>query len=212
MNLSKIVSLALVVSSLSLAACGGTAGTEGPEGQEGATGAAGATGATGAQGAAGDAGAAGQDGKDGANGEAGATGGTGAAGAQGAQGVQGIQGTAGATGATGATGAQGAQGVQGIQGPPGGVIESKDVYVKTAEVMGSSKTVVESTVYATIACDGQDIVLSGGCEIDQLGFELTADEPDSSNGAAPMGWECAATYTGGMPYLTATVECLKAAN
>ena len=121
--------LALVVVSLTLAACGGGKGAQGDlgaTGPGGPTGAQGPTGATGASGPAGTDGATGATGPAGpANGPAGPAGPAGPqgpagpAGAQGPMGMPGMAGPAGTQGAAGAAGPAGAVGAMGPAGPAG---------------------------------------------------------------------------------------------
>jgi hypothetical protein len=135
----------ILLSTLLLTACTGTATMQGAKGDRGATGPQGPTGAAataspaappgvtaapgpsevgivGPQGATGQRGPAGEPGAPGAIGAAGATGPQGGMGPMGPQGLPGVAGPQGAPGANGSPGGQGpagATGAQGIQGPTG---------------------------------------------------------------------------------------------
>lgn len=152
-------------------------------------------------------------GADGAMGPQGPQGPKGEAGAMGPQGPQGATGPQGPAGATGAPGAQGPQGTAGVQGPKGdtGTIDGASIYVAstTNGTAVTDPTTGAVTLRASAACNTGDILLSGGCGVQQFTLTtsgvLTVNVPDPD----AVSWQCVSTKTGtGTLQLTARAVCL----
>lgn len=156
--------------------CSSVAGSDGPMGPAGATGANGATGPQGLQGPKGE---------------------TGAVGLQGPQGATGPQGPQGAVGAPGAAGTQGPIGAAGPKGDTG-TIDGADIYVTlttgTTAVTEPGTGIVR--LGATASCNAGDILLSGGCAIQQFSLTTTGFLQTNSPSGDGQSWTCSSSKSG----------------
>jgi hypothetical protein len=191
----------------------GPQGLPGPAGEDGAPG---ATGPAGPQGARGAIGAQGPQGLMGPMGPTGLTGATGARGPAGPQGLAGAKGDTGDRGPAGAQGPEGPQGPQGDQGPAGedGAFVESAIYTNQGiEWLDNDGEylAVDEAWSATALCTAGDILLNGGCMIDQvdpggpIGFMGSLMNARSNNG---FSWTCKYWVHQPRARITATATCL----
>lgn len=150
----------------------------------------------------------------GAQGLAGAAGVQGTPGPHGAQGVQGVvgpqgpPGEAGPRGATGPAGPDGARGATGRTGPAGTIAAS--TVVSAAELKTTADPAVGTTLSATTACPGAEVLLGGGAKVAVSptkknsppatgGPNTTSDTRKTGPGAAPASSTHTASGSSGSP-------------
>ena len=194
--------IALLLVSLLLLACGAETGPEGDpgsRGEEGPPGAPGEEGTDGARGTPGEPGAPGPEGDDGSRGpagEQGPEGPPGAAGETGAQGpagppgepgpagAQGVQGPAGLPGPMGLQGPQGDQGDEGPQGPQGAGPIALDRFVGVLQSVAVDPFQVGTR---TAFCPADTALISGSCDYDGGDGATVSFRRNRSIGT---GWQC----------------------
>jgi hypothetical protein len=209
MKLSHIIISATTI--ISIIACGGMKVDMAPDAKadELAPTACECTGGVGEQGPEGPEGPQGEQGPKGPQGPEGPRGNPGVAGNKGDKGEPG---TPGAAGVQGPKGDKGDQGIEGAAGPVG-TIPLENVYVRTFSTQAIASVDPGFTLFnmtLTATCDGEDIVLSGGCILgtsdDGVTGQLTGNGP-SANGSS---WGCAArkSASSGNLQLQARVVCL----